>query len=197
MPAVHHAVTGDIDRLPLPRTIDEAKTAAVLAGYRAMHLAAMDTPARFDPMLAAFAASGDYSRQELTALLASRLEPADSARLPDATPTEIVELVGAAGASPATTVPILQAEAVDARIVAALLPTAGVPMPDAIRVPGTPGPTRAEAAELLGATAVEMRAAGCTQPLDPADVLRVAVAPNECRPSRRACARSVRGVSGQ
>ncbi|MFP5487824.1 MAG: hypothetical protein ACLGHQ_05910, partial [Acidimicrobiia bacterium] len=63
MPAVHHAATGDIDRLPLPRTAHEAKTAAVLAGYRAIRLAAMDTPAKFDPMLAAFAASGDYSRR--------------------------------------------------------------------------------------------------------------------------------------
>lgn len=177
MPAVHHAATGDIDRLPLTRTIDEAKTAAVLAGYRAMRLATMDTPARFDPMVAAFTASGDYSRRELTALLASRLEPADAARLPDATPTELVELVGAAGVSPATTVAILHAESVDARTVAALLPTVGVPMPDAIRVLQERWDLpRAEAAELLGATAVEMRAAGCT-PVEiiatrPRDVLR-------------------------
>jgi hypothetical protein len=177
MPAVHHAATGDIDRLPLTRTVDEAKTSAVLAGYRAMRLAAMDSPARFDPMLAAFAASGDYSRRELTALLASRLEAADSTRLPDASPAELVELVGAAGASPATTVAILHAESVDARTVAELLPTAGVPMPDAIRVLHERWELpRGEAAELLGATAAEMRTAGCT-PVEiiatrPRDVLR-------------------------
>lgn len=177
MPAVHHAATGDIDRLPLTRTLDEAKTAATLAGYRAMRLATMDTPARFDPMLAAFAASGDYSRRELTALLASRLQPADSARLPDAQPAELVELLGAAGASPATTVAILHAEAVDAHTVASLLPTAGVPMADAIRVLQERWDLpRAEAAELLGATAAEMRAASCT-PVEiiatrPRDVLR-------------------------
>jgi hypothetical protein len=177
MPAVHHAATGDIDRLPLTRTIEEAKTAAVLAGYRAMRLAAMDTPARFDPVLAAFAASGDYSRRELTALLTSRLQSTDSARLPDATPAELVELLGAAGASPATTVTILYAEAVNAQTVAALLPTAGVPMPEAIRVLQERWDLpRAEAAELLGAPAAEMRAAGCT-PVEviatrPRDVLR-------------------------
>lgn len=177
MPAVHHAATGDIDRLPLTRTIEEAKTSAVLAGYRAMRLAAMDTPAKFDPMLAAFAASGDYSRRELTALLTSRLDPGDSARLPDAKPSELVELVGAAGASPATTVAILHAESVDARTVASLLPTAGVPMPEAIRVLHERWELpRAESAELLGASAAEMRTAGCT-PVEiigvrPRDVLR-------------------------
>jgi hypothetical protein len=128
-------------------------------------------------MLAAFAASGDYSRRELTALLASRLEAADSARLPDASADELVELVGAAGASPTTTVAILHAESVDARTVAALLPTAGVPMPDAIRVLHERWDLpRDEAAELLGATAAEMRTAGCT-PVEiiatrPRDVLR-------------------------
>ncbi|HRE03343.1 MAG TPA: hypothetical protein PLV68_18755, partial [Ilumatobacteraceae bacterium] len=177
MPAVHHAATGDIDRLPLTRTVDDAKHAAVLAGYRTIRLAAMDTPAKFDPMLAAFADSGDYSRRELTALLTSRLEAADSARLPDATPADLIELVGAAGASPATTVAILHAEAADPRTVAELLPTVGVPIPDAIRVLHERWEMpRPEAAELLDATAAEMRTAGCT-PVEiiaarPRDVLR-------------------------
>ena len=92
MPAVHHAATGDIDRLPLTRTVDEAKTAAVLAGYRAMRLAAMDTPARFDPMLAAFAASGDYSRRELTALLTIRDSFAGTLHLIDPHPDETTRL---------------------------------------------------------------------------------------------------------
>jgi hypothetical protein len=177
MPAVHHTTTGVMDRLPLTRTRDDAMTAAELAGRRVIRTAAMDTPARFDPMLAAFADSGDYTRGELTALLTPRLNPTDSARLPDANPSELVELVAAAGASPATTVAILHAETIDADTVAALLPTAGVPMADAIRVLHDRWELpRSEAAELLDTTATEMRAAGCT-PVEimatrPRDILR-------------------------
>jgi hypothetical protein len=177
MPAVHHATTGVMDRLPLTKTIDEARSTAMLAGHRAMRIALMDTPAKFDPMLAAFAASGDYSRRELTALLAARLDPTHAARLPDASPADLIELLGAAGASPATTVAILHAEAIDAHTVACLLPTAGVPMPDAITVLHERWELpRGEAAELLGATAAEMRTAGCS-PVEiiaarPRDVLR-------------------------
>ena len=163
MPAVHDATTGGMDRLPLTRTVDEAKTAAELAGRRAIRIAAMDAPAEFDPMLAAFADSDDYSRRELTAILAPRLTAEDGARLSEADPNQLVELLGRAGASPATKVAILRAELVDANTVAGLLPEAGVPMADAIAVLHERwGLERGEAAELVGATAAEMRAAGCS-----------------------------------
>lgn len=162
MPGVHDSRNGHIERLPLTKTIEEAQTAAELAGRRAIRVASMDTPAAFDPLLAAFAGSDDYTRRELTALLGSRLDPEDRARLPGAGAGELADLAGAAGASPATIVAILAAEQVDARQVAGLLPTVGVPMAAAIsalherwELP------RPEAAELLGATAAEMREAGC------------------------------------
>ncbi|MBI5738860.1 MAG: hypothetical protein HY997_23610 [Mycolicibacterium neoaurum] len=177
MPAVHQAPTGVMERFPYTRTVDEARDAAELAGQRAMRTFAVADPARLDTTIATFAASGDYSRHELTVLVGPRLDEPDRQRLAIAPPGELVELLGAAGLSPAATVAVLHAEHVDADIVAALLPTVGVPMADAIRVlhehwdlPNT------DAATALGATATEMRDAGCTateiMATRPRDILR-------------------------
>ena len=177
MPAVHHAPTGVMERLPSTRSLDEARDAAELAGHRAIRTLAVADPARLDTTIAAFACSSDYNRHELTVLVGPRLDEADRQRLTAAPPGELVELLGAAGLSPAATVAVLRAEHVDAATVAGLLPTVGVPMAAAIRVlhehwdlPNT------DAAVALGATATEMRDAGCTateiMATRPRDILR-------------------------
>jgi hypothetical protein len=177
LPAIHTASTGVLERLPLQATIDEARATAEIAGRRSQRVAQVADPARADVVVAGFADGDHYNRRELTALIAHRLDPPDRARLDSATPADLVELLGAAGFSPATTVAVLAAERVDATEVSTLLPTVGVPMADAIRVLHDRWDLpRSEAAELLGATAAEMRAAGCSSEeimaARPRDVLR-------------------------
>ncbi len=101
MPAVHHAPTGGMERLPSTRTLDEARDAAELARQRAMRTLAVADPARLDTTIATFARSGDYSRHELTVLVGPRLDEPDRQRLAIAPPGELIELLGAAGLSAA------------------------------------------------------------------------------------------------
>jgi hypothetical protein len=176
-PAIHTAATGLLERLPLQASIDDARTAAELAGRNARRAAEIANPARGDTALAAYADSDTYDRRELAALIGHRLDPADRQRVPTADSGELVELLGIAGFSPATTVAVLAAERLDPADAARLLPTAGVPIPDAIRVLHDRWDLpRTTAAEALGATASEMRDAGCS-PVEimatrPRDVLR-------------------------
>jgi len=176
-PAIHTAATGVLERLPLQASIDEARDAAELAGRNTRRAAAIADPARADTALAAYADSGAYDRRELAALIGHRLDTDDRQHVEKATPAELVELLGAAGFSPATTVAVLAAENLHAHTVAGLLPTIGVPMPDAIRVLHDRWDLPpVAAAEALGASATEMREAGCT-PVEimaarPRDVLR-------------------------
>ena len=176
MPAVH-GPTGTMERLPTARTIDDARDAAELAGHRILRTMAIADPATLDTTVAAFAASSDYSRTELTALVGGRLNEPDRDRLQSASPGELVELLCAAGITPAATVSVLHGERLDAETVAALLPTVGVPMADAIRVLHHKWDvTNIAAATALGATGTEMRDAGCTateiMAVRPRDILR-------------------------
>ncbi len=177
MPAVHTGPTGVLERLPLTRTIDEARDAAELAGHRAARAIAVADPVRLDAIVTELADSSDYTRPELAALIGHLLEEPGRLCLDHASPPELAELLGAAGLTPATTVAVLHAEQVDADTMGEVLPAIGVPMPDAIRVlrdrwdlPGT------DAATALGATAKEMRDAGCTaaeiMAARPRDILR-------------------------
>ena len=177
MPAVHTGPTGVLERLPLTRTSDEARDAAELAGHRAVRAIAVADPVRLDAIVTELADSSDYTRTELAALIGHHFDEPDRLRLDHASPPELVELLGAAGLTPATTVAVLRAEQVDTDTMAGLLPAIGVPMPDAIRVlrdrwdlPGI------DAAAALGATAQEMRDAGCTaaeiMAARPRDILR-------------------------
>lgn len=177
MPAVHAGPTGVLERLPLTRSIDEARDAAELAGHRAVRTMSITDPVRLDQIATELADSGDYTRSELAALIGHHLDEPDRRRLDRVDPADLAEVLGSAGLTPAATVAILHAEGVDADTMAGLLPTVGVPMPDAIcvlrgrwDVPGL------DAAIALGATAQEMRDAGCT-PVEvmaarPRDVLR-------------------------
>jgi hypothetical protein len=177
MPAVQSGPTGVLERLPLTRTIEEARDAAELAGHRTVRTLAVADPVRLDAIVMQLADSGDYTRTELAALVGHHLDEPDRLRLDQASPADLVDLVGAAGLTPATTIAVLHAEAVDAETAAGLLPTIGVPMSEAIGVlrdrwdvPGV------EAASALGATAQEMRDADCTpeeiMATRPRDVLR-------------------------
>jgi hypothetical protein len=177
LPAIHTASTGVIERLPLQGSIDDARASAEIAGRRAQRVAQVADPVHADDTLAAFAGSDHYNRRELAALIGRRLHTADQEQVQTAEPADLVELLGAAGFSPATTVAVLAAEHVDPVTVAGLLPTVGVPMADALRVLHERWDLpRTDAAERLGATATEMRDARCT-PVEimatrPRDVLR-------------------------
>jgi hypothetical protein len=176
-PALQTPSTDGLELLPLQPTQQQARDQAEVAGRRIARVAMIADPATSDRSLAAFADNGPYSRTDLAHLISGRLNNGDTARVVDAEPAELVELLGAAGFSPATTVAVLAADGVDAATAATLLPAAGVPIPDGIRVlherwdiPNT------LAAELLDATATEMRTAGCTpteiMAVRPRDVLR-------------------------
>lgn len=92
-----------------------------------------------------------------------RLTPEDARSLVDADPVQLVELLGAAGLTPAEIVEVLASEELDALTVSTALPTIGLSTADSLRllhhvwdVPNV------IAAELLQATAAEMRAGGCS-----------------------------------
>lgn len=162
-PALHSAAIGALERLPLQPDAQAARDAALAAGLREARLAAIADPSRADVTVAGFADSADYSRAELGRMIAGQLDQPRLDLLPDASPAELVELLGEAGFSPATTVAVLHAERIDADTAAGLLPIVGVPMHDAVRVLHERWELpRAEAAELVGASAVDMRVAGCT-----------------------------------
>ena len=128
-----------------------------------MRTLAVADPARLDTTIATFAASGDDSRRELAVLIGQRIDEPDRQRLDIAPPDELVELLGSAGLTPAAIVSVMSAERVEADTVARLLPTVGVPVADSIRVLHEQWDLpNAAAAAALGATAAEMRDAGCT-----------------------------------
>jgi hypothetical protein len=177
LPAVHDGFR--LTPLPYARNIDDAQSAAEFAGRRAQRRAVATSPAGRDAAVAALTASDDYTRAELVDLVGDVLldETRDQLAAPETTPDTIVDALRVAGCTPATAVAVLHAEGIDADVVAPLLPTIGVPMDQAIRVLHERWDvSRVQAAESLGATAVEMRAAGCTavevMAARPRDILR-------------------------
>jgi hypothetical protein len=177
LPAVHNGTR--LTHLAYAPNQDAAKAAAELAGRRSLRHLASQSPVNRDATIAAFALSQDYSRAELVDLAGDALHAEAREQLADqhATPETIADVLHAAGCTPATAVQVLRAEQVDAGEVARLLPTIGVPMDHAIRLLHDGwGVPRHQAAKTLGATAAEMRAAGCTpaevMATRPRDVLR-------------------------
>ena len=148
---------------------EHALDTAEQAGRRAVREAVLDTRVDFDHAVAALAEGGDYSRDQLTALVSSRLaEPEQAALAQDPNPAELAELLGAAGVTAATTVAVLHAEGVTPADAGPLLPILGIPPVDAIgELHQRWGIGRLAAAALVDATAPEMRAAGCT----PAEII--------------------------
>ena len=119
-------------------------------------------PVAFDYAVAALADSEHYTRDLLTEMVATKLTDSDRADIPEADHARLATLLGSAGLTPATTVAVLYADGCEADTVATLMPTIGVPMSDAIRaLNGRWNVPNTEAAELVGASGREMRAAGC------------------------------------
>jgi len=136
---------------------------ATKAGRRALREVVLDVRVDFDSDLAGYVASDDYARQGLIERVAPRLAAAEQAALAaNPNPAELAELLGAAGVTAATTVAVLHAEGAPAASVGPLLPILGIGPADAIgELHQRWGISRIEAAELVDATATEMRAAGC------------------------------------
>lgn len=170
LPAVHDG--NELARLGYAPNVDAAKSAAELAGRRTLRTLSARTPVDRDTTIAELADSTDYTRDELVALAQDALGAEEITMLadPDASPAVIAEVLHAGGCTPATVVRVLRAEHVEAADLVALLPTIGVPMDHAIRIlhDGWDMP-RHQAAEQLGATALEMRSAGCS----PAEIMAV------------------------
>src|SRR5207344_1628673 len=87
----------------------------------------------------------------------------------------LVDMMMATGVlTPTTMVDVLHAERADAQVVAGLLPTIGMPIPEAVlRLHQDWGMDRLDAGAALGATVAELKSAGCT----PVELL--AAAPRE------------------
>jgi hypothetical protein len=148
---------------------DEAMEAATAAGRRALREVVLEVRVDFDSDLADYASSDAYTRQGLVDRVSPRLATAEQTALesgPD--PAQLAELLGAAGVTATTTVTVLHAEGAPATSVAPLLPILGIGPADAIgELHQRWGTSRVDAAELVDATATEMRAAGCA----PAEIL--------------------------
>ena len=115
MPAVNDGRSGEMNRLPLVRTRDEARDAAETVGRRAVRIASIGSPVEVDAMVAELADDpAAYSRRELATVVTGRLLPADLDRVTQAEPAELVQLLGQAGVTPATTVAVLAAERIEA-----------------------------------------------------------------------------------
>lgn len=152
---------------------DEAMEAATAAGRRALREVVLEVRVDFDTDLAAYAASPDYAREGLIERVSPRLASAEqSALAASPEPAQLAELLGAAGVTAVTTVAVLHAEGAPPAAVGPLLPILGIAPADAIgELHHRWGTSRVEAAELVDATAAEMRVAGC----EPAEILA-------CRP---------------
>ena len=148
---------------PTP-TRDEAMSVALLAGRRLAREAATETRVDFDATIAAFADSPTYGRTMLVDLVSTRLDgPERIALASDPTPQQLASLLCDSGLTSATVVAVLHADQLDAATVAPILPTLAIPTVTSLRILTQRwelDPTIA--AELIGANAIDMRAAGCT-----------------------------------
>jgi hypothetical protein len=161
----------DIRQLPLAANSAAAKSAAEAEGRRTIVQLAAQAPQLADELIHDAAAGGTLTRELLVDVIGHRLDPADRARLADPTvqAAEFAELLGATGVlTPPTTIAVLAHERVDVDQVAALIPTIGLPIADGVRALNELwNVDRVAAGQMLGATVVELREAGCT----PAEML--------------------------
>ena len=171
------SVDGALRQGPLAADQAAAKETADLLARRALADLVPLAPDRADRLVADLAAHPEvWDRGVLVAAVGHRLTEADRRQLADTgEPSRLVEAMSAAGVlAPATMLGVLHAEGVDAGVAAALVPAIGMATPEAIRMlHDTWGADRLDIAAVLGATAEELRAAGCT----PVELL--AAAPRE------------------
>jgi hypothetical protein len=115
------------------------------------------------PTDAQFADSDTYNRQGLASMIGPKSADTDNAAIATADHEQLARITGSAGLTAATTIAVLNADNCPVDVIAALLPTLGVPMSDAIRVLEARWDTpKIEAARMVGANGTEIRAAGCT-----------------------------------
>jgi hypothetical protein len=166
-------VLADNDVRQLPLTVDSAaaKTAAETEGRRTIVQHAVQSPQLADELIHNAASAGTLTRQLLVDVIGHRLDPADRARFTDPTlpATDLAELLSSTGAvTPPTIVTVLAHERVDAKQVATLIPTVGLPITEGVRALSELWDVdRVAAGQMLGATMLELRDAGCT----PAELL--------------------------
>jgi hypothetical protein len=179
MPSVW--VAGEVSRLPLTKTEEEARAAAELAGRRVLAAGRVIEPPPTGPSLderVGLVVSGGYSREALAPVVDGHLDPPELERLTSTDdPREMAEALGRAGLGPRLTVEVLRVEEFPADQVAGVIPTLGITTADGITALRDGwNMTRADAAQALGATAAEMRDAGCSpreiMAARPRDVLR-------------------------
>jgi hypothetical protein len=141
----------------------DARALALQAARTALKEQPTASRVDLDTAVALLATSPAFSHARLVDLIATRLdEPDRQALTADPPADELTELLGRAGVTPATTIVVLHAEGTTPEVAAAVLPGAGVAPTDAIgALHDLWGIGRVEAAEWVGATASEMRAAGC------------------------------------
>ena len=154
---------------PVP-TRDEAMSAAALAGRRAARELHTESRVDFDATIARLADSPTYTREALVTIVSTRLDgPERAALVSDPSTTELVELLGDAGVTSATTVAVLRAEGIEATEAARILPLLGITPATGLEVLRERwNVDNVTAAELVGASAVDMRTAGC----EPAEIIR-------------------------
>ena len=162
---------------PLAASRDDARVAAEALGRDALAELARYTPDRADRLIRDLAATPEaWDRSVLVHTVGHRLAERDRDELATTTdPVTLVDLLKATGVlAPATMLEVLHAERAEADVVAGLVATMGVAVPDAIgRLHDDWGIDRLDAGAALGATVAELRAAGCT----PVELL--AAAPRE------------------
>ena len=171
MPCVQAGRAAMIEPVADPvATREEAMSVAVLAGRRAARELHTDSRVDFDASVARLADSPDYTRDALVTIVSTRLDsPERAALVSDPSTTELVGLLGDAGVASATTVAVLRAEGIEPTEVAPVLPLLGLSPATGIEVLRERwGTDNVTAAELVGASAIDMRTAGC----EPTEIVR-------------------------
>jgi hypothetical protein len=164
LPMVHRPGELGMESLPASGTRVEAISTAQLSALRAVREMRLGARQGFDDAVAELAASPGYQRSDLAVLVGAHLDPEARETLEgDLSPSALAELVGTAGVTSQTTVRLLRAEGVSAEDVADLLPVLGIPPAEALRALHEGWQVSlSHAAELAGASAADMRTAGCS-----------------------------------
>lgn len=165
LPMLERTPGGVLEQVGLPMDNEaDARAASAQAARAVVADVAGRSRVDFDAAIEALAMSPAYTHAKLAERVGTRLDHADRAEIADnPDPVRLVHLLGAAGVTPATVIAVLRAEDVEPGVAAAVLPIAGVPPADVIRsLHDRWSIDLVDAAEAVGATATEMRAAGCS-----------------------------------
>ncbi len=159
-------VDGSPRQGPLVADIDAARVAAEGVARGALMELASYAPDRANRIVHDLATSaGPWDRTPLVQIVGHRLTDVDRGELADTREAgRLVELMRSTGVlAPETMTRVLRAEDFGAATVTALVPALGLPIPDAVRLLHDEWRVdRLDVGSALGATADELRAAGCT-----------------------------------